>query len=104
MSHRGRGNIEVVGMAGEQYVGGAGDDVLFKGGYKSQLSDDPPWNYIGTSQLTEDLTGDVKSDGRISGSPESSVFERTFRCGLATRREPITFETGKKRKKTNNII
>ena len=53
-------------MAGEQYVGGAGDDVLFKGGYKSQLSDDPPWNYIGTSQLTGDPPGDVNSYGKIS--------------------------------------
>ena len=31
-----------------------------KGGYKSQLSDNPPWNYIGTSQLTEDPYGDFK--------------------------------------------
>ena len=41
--------IKVLGMAGEQRDGGADGDGFLKGGYKSQLSDDPPWNYIGTS-------------------------------------------------------
>ena len=48
MTRRGRENIEVVGMASDKYDGGAAVDGLKKGGYKSQLSGDPPWNYIGT--------------------------------------------------------
>ena len=54
-------------MAGEEYYGGADNDGFFKWGYKSQLSDDTLWNYIGTYQITEDLTGDVNSYGKSSG-------------------------------------
>ena len=103
VAYRGRENIKVVGMAGEQYDGGADDDGLKRGGYKSQLSDDPPWNYIGTSQLTEDPPGDINSGGRSSGSFESSFSERASRRGVATRRDPIPFETGDKRKEPKNI-
>ena len=59
MSRIERGNIEVVVMEGEQYGGVSGDDGFLKGGYKSQLLDDHPCNYIGISQLTEDLPRDV---------------------------------------------
>ena len=33
--------------------------MVKKEGYKSQLSDDPPWNYKLTPQITEDPPGDV---------------------------------------------
>ena len=103
VARKGRKNIEVVGMAGEQYYGGADDDGFFKGGYKSQLSDDPPWNYIGTYQITEDLPRDVNSYGKISGRFESSVSERTSRHVISTRRGPIPFDTGYERKDPNSI-
>ena len=63
LAHRGRENIEVSGMEGKQYYGGVDDDDLKKGCYKSQLSDDPPGNYIRTSQTTEDPPGYFNSDG-----------------------------------------
>ena len=62
-----------------------------KGGYKSQLSDNPPWNYIGTSQLTEDPPGDINSDGRSSKIFEGSVAERTSCRVVANSRDPIPF-------------
>ena len=42
---------EVLGMNGEKYDGGAGDDVFKMGGCKSQLSYDPPSNYTGMSVI-----------------------------------------------------
>ena len=103
MARRGRKNIEVVGVAGEQCDGRADNDGSKKGGYKSQLSDDPPGDYIGTSQPTEDPPGDVNSDWRNSGSFESSVAERTSGRDVLTSRDPIPFETGDERKEPNSI-
>ena len=85
-------------MEGEQYGVVSGDDGFLKGGYKSQLLDDHPWNYIGISQLTEDLPRDVNSYGKISGRFESSVSERTSRHVISTRRGPIPFGAGEERK------
>ena len=68
--------------------------IFLKGGYKSQLSDYPPYNYIGISQLTEDMPMDVKSDGRSRNRFERSVAERNYCRGVETMRDTITFETG----------
>ena len=74
------------------------------GGYKSQMSDYPPWNCIGTSQLTEDPSGGVNSDGRSSGSSfERSVYNRTSRLGVVTRRDPIHFDAGDERNGPKSI-
>ena len=98
MARRGSTNIEVVGMAGEQYDRGTDGDGFLKGGYNSQLPDDPPWNYIGTSQITEYLIKYVNSYRRSIGRFERSVVDRTSCRGISTRRDPITFETGDERK------
>ena len=77
--------------------------MVKKGGYKSQMLDEPPRNYIGTSQITDDLPGDVNSYGRSSGGFDISVSEKTSWHGVATRRDPIPFETGGKRKEPKII-
>ena len=91
-------------MACEQYYGGAEDDDLKKGGYKSQLSDDTPGNYIGTSHTTEDPPRYFNSDEKGIGSFDSSVAERISCRGVATRKEPIRFETGDKREYPKSIL
>ena len=78
--------------------------ILKGGGYKSQMSDYTPWNYIGTSQLNKDLSWDVNSEGQIR-----IIFDRIFSkkssyCGVATRRGPITFENGDEREDPNSIL
>ena len=60
-------------------------------------------NYIGTSQRTEDPPGYVKSYGQRRRSFERSVAKRTSRCGVATRRDPITFETEEESKDPKSI-
>ena len=56
--------------------------MLKKGDYKSQLSDDPPYNYIVTSLLTEDPSGDVKLDGQSSGRFDIIVDKITSGCDV----------------------
>ena len=53
-------------------------------------------NKFGKSHPNEDMTRDVKPYGKSSGRFERKVAKRTSGRGAATRREPITFETGKK--------
>ena len=74
-----------------------------KGGCMSQRSDDPPRDYIGTSQPTKDPPRDVKSGGQSSGSFDRSVAKRTSSLCVATRRDPIPFETGDKRKDPKSV-
>ena len=90
-------------MAGEKYDGGADSDDFKKGVYNSQLSDDPPWKYIGTYQITEDPHGDVNSDGQSCVIFESSVSERTSCCVVETSRSTINFETGEESKDPQSI-
>ena len=78
-------------------------NMVKKGVYMSQRSDDPPRDYIGTSQPTKDPPGDVKSGGRSSGSFDSSVAKRNARRRVATRRDPTPFETGDKRKDPKSV-
>ena len=49
------------------------------------------------------MLGDDNSDGRSSGSFESSVAENTSHRGVAIRRDPITFETGDEKKEPKSI-
>ena len=51
-------------MAGEQYDGVAHDDGLKMGGYKSQISDYPPRNYIVTYKPNDYTPGYVNPDVR----------------------------------------
>ena len=85
-------------MLGKQYNGGSDNGGFKIGGYKSQLTDDPPGDYMVTSHPNEDPPEDVNSYGQSSGIFESSVVERTSRRGVSTRRDPITFEIGEERK------
>ena len=94
----------MIGTVGYQYGGGAEDDDFKKGGYKYQLSDDPPRDYIVTSQPTEDIPGDVNSDSQSSFIFESSVAERTYHHGIETRRDRINFDTGDKSKDPKSIL
>ena len=58
---------------------------------------------MGTSQPTEDPTGDINPEGKTSGIFERSVAERTSRRGVETRRDPLPFDTGDKRKDPESI-
>ena len=50
-----------------------------------------------------DRPKDVNSKGRRSGIFESSVSERNYCHGVATRRDPIPFETGDESKEPKSI-
>ena len=78
-------------------------NMVKKGGYMSQRSDDPPRDYIGTSHPNEDPPRGVNSDIKIGGSFESGVYYRTYHYGVATRRDHIYVETGGEIKELKSI-